>query len=155
MTGNFLVRLRRLTPAAGRFRGPTGPADYAGARAGQTSLNARDRHALQAIIADLAESDPGLAGRLGTFTQLTAGEAMPAREQIRARPARLPGSGQRTPTHGQRWARVMIVMWLLISAAMVTIAVVLSSGTPAPCKASWTTGCTQPTPSHSIPQTGP
>ncbi len=155
MTGNFAVRLRRLTPSAGRFRRGTGRADYAGAQAGQTSLSARDRHALQAIFADLAASDPDLAGRLGTFTQLTAGEAMPDREQIRARRARRSGSGQRALTHGQRWARVMIVMWLLVSAAMVTIAVVLSSGTPAPCKASWTTGCAQPTPSHSIPQTGP
>lgn len=50
------------------------------------------RRMLRGIDKELRRSDPGLASMLATFTRLTAGEAMPGREQLSRSPA---GNGQR------------------------------------------------------------
>ena len=51
---------------------------------GATSINQHEYRVLEAIDDDLANSAPGLAWMLATFTLATAGQTMPARETIRA-----------------------------------------------------------------------
>ena len=46
------------------------------------SLSAREQQALESIEDGLAESDPGLASRLGIFSRLASGEEMPERDEI-------------------------------------------------------------------------
>lgn len=48
------------------------------------SLGVREQHVLNAIENRLASSDPKLSSQLATFNRLSAGEAFPAREQIRS-----------------------------------------------------------------------
>jgi predicted small secreted protein len=120
----------------------------------------RDRHVLDAMRNDLAASDPHLAGLLGTFTRLTAGEQMPAREQLRAawrHPMRsgrdvtrkLARPSRQVPGHGiQRLglARGLMLLWLLASVALISLAVALSSATTASCPSARGAGCDQPAP---------
>jgi hypothetical protein len=131
------------------------------------SLTARDRHALDAIGAGLAGSDPGLAGFLSTFTRLTAGEAMPAREQLRLGWRRVPGTGGRAyraakPHRVRRACQrlgpsgIIMLAWLLVTVVLVSLAVTLGtgSGSVPPCNAPWAMGCAQPAPAagaHSNP----
>ncbi len=118
------------------------------------SLSVRDRRALDSIDSRLSGSDPHLAGLLGIFTRLTAGEEMPAREQIRLKRAaggsrRVPrrrGPGARPPMGrgpaGLSPARVMLLLWLLIAVALISVAIVMNAGGPGPpCRAAWTMGC--------------
>jgi Protein of unknown function (DUF3040) len=49
------------------------------------SLSAQEQQALDSIGHKLSASDPELASLLTTFTRLTAGEDMPAREKTQAR----------------------------------------------------------------------
>jgi hypothetical protein len=107
---------------------------------------------------DLAESDPHLAGLLGTFTRLTAGEQMPAREQFRAawrrpiRPGRavsrkLPRPSRQASAHGmQRFslAHGLMLLWLLASVGLISLAIALSSATTASCPGAHRTSCNQP-----------
>jgi hypothetical protein len=99
------------------------------------SLSAHERRQLDSISQGLAVSDPGLAGFLGTFTRLTASEVMPAREQIAVRPARL-------------LSRAGIVTLVLIpfTALVAAVAVALSAGGLAPCRAP-SMGCQEQVPS--------
>jgi hypothetical protein len=46
------------------------------------SLSAREQQALESVEDGLAESDPGLASRLGIFSRLASGEEMPERDEI-------------------------------------------------------------------------
>jgi hypothetical protein len=50
------------------------------------SLPGRQRRRLRRIDAAVCRSDPHLASMLSIFARLTAGEAMPGREQLRAPP---------------------------------------------------------------------
>jgi len=128
------------------------------------SLSARDRRALDSIRDQLNGSDPHLAGLLGTFARLTAGEEMPSRERIRARWRS--GAGHR-PRH-RRTSRLgssgrgfgglglggaVTLLWLLVTVTMITVAIVLStSSADVRCQASWTVACADPAPgatSHS------
>jgi hypothetical protein len=127
----------------------------------QMSLSARDRHALHVIKDGLAGSDPDLAGLLATFARLTAGETMPACEQIRARWRPITGTKrhaatQRTGRPARRVGPAGMVMlaWLVITAVLVSLAVVVGSGSPAPCKMSWAMGCAQPAPSAPVHANG-
>jgi hypothetical protein len=109
----------------------------------EVSLGSHDRYVLNAIGDELADSDPSLAGLIGTFTRLTAGEKMPAREQIRPRWRRVlrSASGRRLrlgPAGG------LIMLWLLVTAAMVSVAIALSSGGTAACNNPWTKVCAAP-----------
>lgn len=127
------------------------------------SLSARDRRALDSIRDRLSGSDPGLAGLLGTFTRLTAGEEMPTREQIRARWSS--GGTRRRPQHGRSCRRgprhqgfgglglggALTLVWLLVTATLISVAIVLSTGSPGvPCRTSWALGCAEPTPGASL-----
>jgi len=122
---------------------------------GPMSLNPHDRQVLDSITESLTLSDPVLAGLLETFTRLTAGEVMPAREQIGAGwremrgTARRPGWRKPARRAGRRLSPggIMILVWLLLTALFVSMAVVLSNGSPAPCRTSWAMGCADPAPS--------
>lgn len=116
------------------------------------SLSAREQEALGRIENRLAESDPELAGRLATFTRLTSGEAMPAREQMRAGAREAPG-----PTAVcVRLAHAMAVLWVLIAMGMIATAVSLSGGANrsanrAACVSVWPTACADSAPPHLTP----
>jgi hypothetical protein len=86
-------------------------------------LSARERQALRFIESGLRASAPALASRLAVFTRLTAGEAFPARESIRAA---VFGSGS-------RWPLVWPVLWLVISLALIAAALAAGHGGQAAC----------------------
>jgi Protein of unknown function (DUF3040) len=60
------------------------------------SLSAHEQQALDSIGQDLSVSDPELSSLLATFTRLTAGEDMPAREKTQTSPRR---ATRRPPRH--------------------------------------------------------
>ena len=109
------------------------------------SLGSHDRCVLNAISQDLAASDPELAGLIGTFTRLTAGEQMPPRECIPARRKRFPA-----PVRGLLTrlgpARALMLLWLLVTAVMISMAVAFSSGGAASCNTFWAKTCTAHSP---------
>lgn len=98
------------------------------------SLSTREQQALDSIEDRLAGSDPGLTSLLTTFTRLTEGEGFPERENIQAPlPSRLRGK--------LAW----VLLWLVVSTALIGAALTLSRGAgsgqgscstwliPAPC----------------------
>lgn len=103
------------------------------------SLNSRDRQTLSQIEEDLAWSDPRFAARLSAFSRMANGEGMPARERIRQRIG--PFSGGRW---WLRWTGGAWIVWLVISMALLTVAIVLSHSGPAYGCAQWQgLSCTQ------------
>jgi hypothetical protein len=122
---------------------------------------------LGAIEEALAASDPRLAAMLSTFTRLVAGEAMPGRERIRTgQPPTViraafglgPGHPARPEPPGTTWwhrlVRVSpVAVWMAISVALITVALLLShSGGAASCARWPETACTTHEPAH--PQAG-
>jgi hypothetical protein len=109
------------------------------------SLSPREQHALDSIKEALAGSE--LAALLGTFTRLVSGEEMPAREPVlerkqrdprRARKRRHPRQDKmRRPAHGvyQRlgFHRVALLLWLVITAALITTAVAFNRSSQDGC----------------------
>lgn len=89
------------------------------------SLSAREQQALAGIEDSLAGSDPGLAARLAIFARLTAGEDMPAQEEIPARNGRadawLYGS-----CPGRAWSLACTLIWLAASVSMIATALTLN-----------------------------
>ena len=128
------------------------------------SLNQRETQALGAIADGLAGSDPRLASMLTIFSRLAAGEEMPTREKTRVRRGRLaahrPRRARRYPRRGTAfpqprhrfprlgWPQAMMVLWAVISAALLTAALALTASGPTTCARSMGTAC----PSPSIPQ---
>jgi hypothetical protein len=116
------------------------------------SLGARDERVLDSIGARLARSDPRLAGLLGIFGRLAAGEDMPQREQIRARARWVPavrhrrrGSRRRGQGPARRGlaravpVRVMLALGLFLTVCLISVAVALNAGgSGATCQAAWT-----------------
>lgn len=102
-------------------------------------LSEREQRALDSIEDGLAGSDPKLASLLATFTRLTAGDALPARETIRACPRR-PGARRRyhcldigsrrprRPRTGLRWQLAWPLLWLAVSIALIALIAGTSSG---------------------------
>ena len=103
------------------------------------SLSSWERQALDAIKEGLARSDPRLVTLLGTFTRLVSSEDMPAQEKIAANPRRTVPCSQRKPRQRGRagacacsrsslglidaqWG--VMLLWLVITVAMITIALV-------------------------------
>jgi len=70
------------------------------------SLSAHEQQALDSIGQDLSVTDPELTSLLATFTRLTAGEDMPARERTQA-PARRAARRPRRHRHRHRRPRHM------------------------------------------------
>jgi hypothetical protein len=111
------------------------------------SLSAWEQQSLDTIKDRLTGSDPELAAMLITFTQLTAGEEMPARATLRARSRRAIQRSRRRAYRGrdqvgQAYLRVRsryaVLAWLLVTMVMIGTAVALSHGGGQPaCPGSW------------------
>ena len=80
----------------------------------------RQQHQLQRIETGLLQTDPQLAEMLGIFGKLTAGQAMPAWEQVPARPDRVRQAAALT---GQAVTLAAAATGLLLS-AILTLAIV-------------------------------
>ena len=130
------------------------------------SLTEPETQALGTIEHGLVGSDPRLASMLNIFSRLAAGEEMPAREKTRVRRGRLtahrprrtrrhPRRGTGRPQARRRYARLggqqaMLLLWAVISAALLTIALALNTSGHKTCIQSMGTACPSP-PSHSGP----
>jgi hypothetical protein len=108
------------------------------------SLSPREQHALDSIKQALVGSE--LAAMLATFTRLVSGEEMPAREPVPARRQPHPRRARRRhrrrekmsrPAHRvfQRlgFHRVALLLWLVITAALITTAVTLDRSSQNGC----------------------
>jgi hypothetical protein len=86
----------------------------------------REQRALDTISHELADSDPGLAGQLGTFNRLVSAEEMPGRERIPSAPRPTRGK-RRRPRRPRRLplAWIAMLVWLLIAIALLAIALLL------------------------------
>ena len=98
-----------------------------------------EHRVLDSIQGTLGHIDPKLASLLATFTQLASSEQMPAHEKVRS-PLRHPPRRRRSrprrgkaPHRHRSLQRAVILTWLITSIAMITVAVILSRGGPAPC----------------------
>jgi hypothetical protein len=121
------------------------------------SLNEPQRQALGCIADGLAGSDPRLASMLDIFSRLAAGEEMPVRETIqvrRGRPtAHRPRRARRHPRRGRalpqaRWLyprlgrqQAMLLLWVVISAGLLAVALVLNTSGQKACIRSMGTAC--------------
>lgn len=122
------------------------------------SLSSWERQALDSIKEGLARSDPRLATLLSTFTRLVSTEAMPGQEKIAATRRRAIPCSQRRPRHRGRgaiacacsrstaavvnpqWA--VMFLWLVITVAMITLALVSNRGGSAgSCVGLWRPVC--------------
>ncbi len=128
------------------------------------SLSAWEQQALDYITDDLTGSDPALTQLLASFTELAAGEEMPALEKIRAgsrRPICRPrrrrsfrrgsvGRGVRSILRrlGFRWTALLL--WVVISGALIAVGLVLGngSGQAGTCTVAWPAVCATATPAH-------
>jgi len=107
------------------------------------SLTEPETQALGAVADGLAGSDPRLASMLTIFSRLAADEEMPAREKTRVRrgrpAARRPRRARQYPRRGTArpharrlyarlgWQQNMLLLWAVISAALITVALVLNA----------------------------
>jgi hypothetical protein len=126
------------------------------------SFTELERQALGSIADGLAGSDPRLASMLNIFSRLAAGEEMPAREKTRVRRGRLaahrPRRARRHPRRGTAlpqarglyarlgWQQAMLLLWVVISAALLAIALVLNTSGHNACTRSMGTACPSPRP---------
>jgi hypothetical protein len=109
-------------------------------------LNEPERQTLGSIEDGLAGSDPQLDSMLNIFSRLAAGEEMPAHGTIRERrgrpTARRPRRARRHPRRGMPlpharqlyprlgWPLAMFLLWAVISAALLAVALLLSTSGP-------------------------
>jgi len=130
------------------------------------SLTEPETQALGFIEHALAGSDPRLASMLNIFSWLAVGEEMPAREKTRARRGRLaahrPRRARRHPRQGIAlpqsrqpyarlgWQQAMLLLWVVVSAGLLAIALALNTSGHNACIQSMGTACPSP-PSHSGP----
>jgi hypothetical protein len=129
------------------------------------SHSAREQQALDSIKDGLADSDPHLAALLTIFTRLASDEEMPAREKMqvswRQTNRRSPRNRRhRRPNRMSRHAhrmyrrlgfqRAALLLWLVISIALVAIGVGLSrGGSQDGCASPWIGACAGSAPVHS------
>ena len=122
--------------------------------------------ALGSIEDGLAGSDPRLASMLNIFSRLAADEEMPVRAKIRMRRGRpashRPCRARRRPRRGIAlprahrlyarlgWQQTMLLLWVSISAALLTVALVLNASGHKACVPSMGMACPS-APSHSGP----
>ena len=113
------------------------------------SLTQPETQALGSIADGLAGADPQLASMLTIFSRLAAGEEMPAREKTRVRlgrpAAHRPRRARRYPRRGIAfpqprrpharlgWQQAMLVLGAVISAALLTAALVLNASGHTTC----------------------
>jgi Protein of unknown function (DUF3040) len=101
----------------------------------------REQRALDAISRELADSDPGLAGQLGTFNRLVSAEEMPGRDSIPPAPRPAPGKPRnprwpRSPRRRLPLAWIAMLVWLLIAIALIAVALLLGHSGRASASAS-------------------
>jgi hypothetical protein len=119
------------------------------------SLSAREEQALECIADRLTGSDPGLAAMLGTFTRLTSGEEMPAREAVaeaqggshghhlRHRGKRRPAGGPAARNHPSiPWLPTVVL--LIVGAVIVAVAGLTGGGSGGACARSLGLTCVSP-----------
>lgn len=114
-------------------------------------LNLHDRRTLRSLGEDLRASDPALARLVSMFTKLTAGEAMPEREQTRPRQPRAHEPLRWPRHHGRQASPAMVILvWLLL---VLAVAVGVTAGVvavaQAHCAAPGVTACAHPSPHRS------
>jgi hypothetical protein len=145
------------------------------------SLSAREQHALDSIETALAGSDPDLALLLATFGRLTSGEEMPVREKIRKtrwfRRGRHRGprrgrsvsrrrNGVWTGAWSRTWGAVRrlrrrlgwqwagMLIWVLVSVGLITLAPYLNRSGHRMCPVSWAAACSARTTAHTAQPAG-
>jgi hypothetical protein len=113
-----------------------------------TSLSTWEQQALDSIKDDLAGCDPALAARLTIFTRLASGEEMPARQNVQAGSRRAVRRSRPEPRHTRRpyhrpgLQQAAMLLWLVITVALITIALASSHGSSqGTCARSWATSC--------------
>ena len=128
------------------------------------SLSQPETQALGTIADGLAGSDPRLASMLTIFSRLAAGEEMPVREKTRVRRGR-PAAHRprRARQHPRRsialpqarrpyarlgWQQAMLLLWAVISAALLAAALVLNTSGHKACIQSMGAAC----PASPVPQ---
>lgn len=110
------------------------------------SLSEREQQALQSIEYRLADADPGLASMLATFTRLTAGEALPARENIGTAPGSRPHRSVPALRVHLRRQHAWALLWLGMVATLIALALVLGHGNGRAACAPLTIACAQQAP---------
>jgi hypothetical protein len=101
-----------------------------------------EHQALDSIASALGGSDPKLASRLATFSRLASSEEMPAHEKVRSPlrhpPRRRPRPRRGKTPHRRRGPqRAAVLIWLLTSVTLITVAVIASRGGPVSCPHAW------------------
>jgi len=108
------------------------------------SLSAWEQQALDSISEELTDSDPRLTALLATFTRLVSGEEMPAREKVPPGRRRRPRRGK-VRQHARRvylrlgFRRAALLLWLLVTAMLITVGVTVSSASQGGCTDLWIT----------------
>lgn len=127
------------------------------------SLSAWEWQALSSIKDQLADSDPQLTALLTSFTELASGESMPAREKIRPssrrafarshRRRRYQGRARALRVYQCLMSRWAMVLWLLVTAVLISVAVTLSRGGTGQvaCTGYWPANCVRPAPASGSP----
>ena len=127
------------------------------------SFTELERQALGSIADRLAGSDPRLASMLNIFSRLAAGEEMSVREKIRVRRGRpaahrlrrarrhprgiaLPQARRLYPRLGLQQA--MLLLWAVISAGLLAVALALNTSGHGTCIRSMGTACPSPPPTR-------
>src|SRR5215469_9482817 len=124
------------------------------------SLTEPETQALGSIADGLAGSDPRLASMLTIFSRLAAGEEMPVREKTRVRRGRLaahrPRRTRRYPRRGIAfqqarrryprlgWQSALLVLWAVISAALLAAVLALTASGHKACARPMGTACPSP-----------
>ena len=111
------------------------------------ALSGREQRALSSIADELAASDPRLASILAFFNRLTRGEELPADQRAgeAGRSHQVPGRTSMGPRVSS--SLLLMTAWILISAALITVAIVLIMGNGSDghshCAQSWAEICTR------------
>jgi hypothetical protein len=113
-----------------------------------TSLSTWEQQALDSIKDDLASGDPALVARLTIFTRLASGEEMPTREKFQAGSRRAVRRSRPVPRPTRRpyqhlgLQRAVMLLWLVITVALIATALASSQGgSQGTCARSWATSC--------------
>ena len=98
-----------------------------------------EHQALNSIQSVLGHTDPKLASLLATFSRLASSEQKPTHERVRS-PLRHPPYRHsyrrrrgKALDHGRGLQRTVVLIWLVTSVTLITVAVILSNGGPATC----------------------
>ena len=109
------------------------------------SLSPWEQDALDSIKDGLTDSDPGLVARLGIFTRLASGEAMPVREKLQVVSRQ---AVQRGARRSRRLylrldvSRTMLLVWLVTTLTLISAALASSRASgPGTCAGFWGSLC--------------